>query len=177
MKQGRGKQKGKGFENKVAHIFTEWSGFKFRRVPLSGGWHKHIVTGDIFCVAEYEPEPKQPGIFMPFSLECKCAESWDFAHFFSDSEKSSLRQWWQQTSDDSKQSKKLPSLIFTKNYLPVFVMLRTHTFSKLAKLTHSSWKKFSHINFYISKSEQVTVLLLDDFLGWIDFQTLLKLTV
>lgn len=177
MRRGGGRQKGHGFENKFANVLTKWSGLKHRRVPQSGGWHKQVVSGDVFCVAEYEFDPERERIFVPLSWECKCAESWDFVHFFKDSDKPSLRQWWQQASDDAEQSHKLPALIFTKNYFPTFVMLHSRTFNRLAKLVGSSWRKFTHTTCQLSKNDQVVVLLLDDFLGWLSFETLLKLTV
>lgn len=177
MKRGRGRHKGHGFERKAAKVFTQWAQRPFKRVPQSGGWDKSIISGDLFCADEYSPKSPSHRVWMPLSLECKCAESWDFTHFFKDSDKSSLRQWWHQASSDTDQSKKLPALIFTKNYLPIFIMLRTHTLNKLAKLVGSSWKKFAHLNYQFSKIEQLTVLLLDNFLEWIDFETLLKLTV
>jgi hypothetical protein len=176
MKKGRGKFKGHGFERRLANVLTKWSGYAWKRVPLSGGWNKIVVSGDIFCVAEYGRNSGQERIVVPFSLECKCSESWDFVHFFKDSEKSPLYQWWQQASSDAKQAGKLPAMIFTKNFLPVFIMLHVRTLNKLAKLVGFSWKKFTYLSCQISQ-EQLAVLLLDDFLGWIDFRVLLKLTV
>lgn len=178
MRKGKGsKEKGHGFERRAAKIFTKWSSRQFKRVPQSGGWAKEVVSGDIFCVDEYDPKSASRKIWVPFSLECKCAESWDFVHFFKDSDKSSLHQWWQQASSDAIQSEKLPALIFTRNYLPIFLMLHTSTLNRLAKLVGSSWRMFAHLNWELSKSDKVTILLLDDFLGWVSFETLLKLTV
>jgi len=177
MRRGGGRSKGHGFERKVVTILGKWAGRPFKRVPQSGGWDKTIISGDIFCVDEYSPKDASRRVWLPLSLECKCAESWEFVHFFKEANKSSLRQWWKQASDDAQVSKKIPTLIFTRNWLPNFIMLHTRALNRLAKLVGPSWKKYSHINFQISKSDHVTVLLLDDFLEWVDFATLLNLTV
>lgn len=177
MKKGRGRNKGHGFERKTVKIFSDWSGRQFKRVPMSGGWDKDIISGDIFCADEYSPKSSKDRVWLPISIECKCAESWEFVHLFTETDKSTLNQWWAQSTSDADHSGKYPSLVFTKNWHPNFIMLSTKTFNKLAKLTKTSWRKFNHFNCYISKSEQVTTLLLDDFLGWISFETLLKLTI
>ena len=129
MKKGRGRNKGHGFERKAAKIFSDWSDRQFKRVPLSGGFDKEIITGDIFCVDEYGPKDPKDRVWLPISIECKCSESWKFVHFFTKTDKSTLNQWWQQSSDDAKQNGKCPTLVFTKNNFPIFIMLSTKTFN------------------------------------------------
>jgi len=124
-------------------------------------------------VDEYDPKKASRRIRIPLSFEAKCAESWDFVQLFKDSDKGPLHAWWAQASADAKSTDKLPALVFTRNYVPVFIMVRTSTLNKLAKLVGSSWKK-SAIKHRITK-ERVVVVLLDDFLGWVDFTTFLKL--
>lgn len=173
----RAKQKGRGFEAEVAKLFTKWSGLEHRRVPQSGGWDKKIVCGDVICRAEYESVAGQESIFVPFTWECKKREGWDFVQLFKDDEKCPLHLWWEQASGDSKKVKKLPALIFSRNYLPIFIMIGSRTANRLTRLTGRSWKEFTHMVHPITKKEQVVVLVLDDFLDWVPFQTLLKLTV
>jgi len=173
MRRGIGsKNKGRSFENKMANLFTEWSKHKFKRVPMSGGWEKEVVSGDIFCVAEYE---KSQDIRFPLSLELKCTEAWDFEHLFKGSDKNPIYTWWQQSTEDSKISKKIPALIFTKNYQPDFILLRLSILKKLNKLTKKTWEEFFYIHCFLG-GERVVVLLLSDFLGYINFSTLLQLT-
>jgi len=174
----RAKSKGRGFENEVAKLLTDWSGYKHQRVPQSGGWDKQVVSGDVFCQAEYASAPgPRESIFVPLSWECKKQEGWDFAQLFNDSEKCPLRVWWNQASTDAKGIKKLPALIFTRNYLPIFIMISTHTANRLVRLTEGTWKELPHIVFPVVRKEQTVIFLLGDFLSWVPFKTLLKLTV
>lgn len=173
----RSKTKGRNFEGEVAKLLTKWSGLEHRRVPQSGGWDKKIVCGDVICSAEYESVPDQISIFVPFVWECKKQENWDFVQLFKDDEKCPPHLWWEQVSSDSKRVRKLPALIFTRNYLPIFIMIGTHTANRLVRLTERSWKEFTHMVHSVPKKEQVVVLVLDDFLDWVPFETLLKLTV
>lgn len=175
----RAKSKGRNFEGEVAKLFTKWSGSEFRRVPQSGGWDPSISSGDVFLVAEYEAsrDPREPRVRFPLSLECKKQEGWDFVQLYKGDEKCPLHLWWKQTARDAKVSKKLPALIFTRNYLPIFIMIRTHAANRLTRLTSSSWKEFTYMVHPVAKKEQIVVLVLDDFLNWVPFETLLKLTV
>lgn len=176
MRKGGGKFKGRSYENDLANMFTEWSGLKWKRVPMSGGFQKSVVTGDIFCVAEYENDSEKDKIWIPFSLEAKKRQSWDLVQFFKDSDKFTVKDWWEQSSTDALLSKKYPVVIFTKNYCPDFIMLQTTVLNKLQKLVKASWKKFNYISYTMPADDNVIVLLLSDFLAWIDFTTLLKLT-
>ncbi len=172
------KEKGRRFEQDVADLFTKWSELKWRRVPQSGGWNKRVVSGDVFCEAEYIGGPRQKEvIFVPFSCECKKQEGWDFSQLFLGSDKCPIRRWWTQTTEDAKEIKKLPALIFTRNYLPIFIMVSTYNANRITRLTGQSWKKFTHFVCFASKKEQVVILLFEDFLSWVPFRTLLKLTV
>ena len=176
----RAKSKGRKFENEIANLFTYWAGSTFRRVPLSGGWQSSsVAAGDIFLVAEYEAtnDLNVPRVRFPFSVECKKQERWDFAQLFRDSEKCPLRRFWKQATNDAKKIKKLPIMIFTRNFQPTFIMLSTCTANRLARLAYGTWHDFDHIIVRMSEKDQVVIFLLEDFLGWISFETLLKLTV
>jgi hypothetical protein len=171
------KTKGRGFESEVARLFTNWAGSQFRRVPLSGGWQGGVVTGDIFLVAEYlascafgGPRPR-----FPFSLECKKQESWDFAQLFKGDTNCPLFTWWEQTKRGAKVTGKLPALVFTRNYLPIFVMVDCSTVVRINELVHSSWENLSHVTCCSSSDCCVVIFLLSDFLSWVPFETLLKI--
>lgn len=96
--------KGKMFERKIAHLFTDTFGFKFVRTPNSGGLY---LKGDIM------PEDRQ--IEFPFVIECKNHKTLSF------------NSWEKQLLGDMERTAKLGVLIFHKYnssedyaYLPVF---------------------------------------------------------
>ena len=174
MRAGGGRIKGHSYENKIAKILSEWSKVQWKRVPMSGGWgSKDIASGDIFCTLEFD---KKVPIITPISIECKATESWELVHFFKDTDSSPIGSWWQQSSDDAKKSKKIPIVIFSKNYFPNFIMLPSNILPKLTKLLKKKtlFDSCPQINCIVNKDD-ITVLLLSDFLSLVDFKTLLKL--
>jgi len=176
MRKGGGRVKGHTFENKVAKILTGWSKVSWKRVPASGGWgSKDIASGDIFCAAEFD---KKLSIIMPVSIELKKTQAWGFAHFFKDTDSSPVGSWWAQSTEDAKKSKKVPIVIFSKNYQPIFIMMATVTLDKLGVVAaeRDAWKRFPQINCLV-KGEAITVIKLEDFLSWISFESLLKLNL
>ena len=170
----RGRDKGREFELSIAKVFARWSGTPFKRTPLSGGWDPNVVSGDVFCVAEYEPKDTDR-IRFPFSIEAKDDESWDFVQLFKGTEKCPLKTFWRQATRDAKMTKKIPMLVFSKNWTPVFVMLQTPILERLSKIVGSSWKTLTYMVYSISPCEVIVFLLLDDFLKWADFEGVLKL--
>jgi len=168
MRRGGGKFKGRAYENEIAHILEEWSHMKWKRAPLSGGFQKTVVTGDVFCVAEYE---ETGNIRVPFSFEVKKREAWDLVQFFKDSDKFIVKEWWQQSCDDSAISGKQPILIFAKNYYPDLIMLRTSTLKKLHSLIGE--KKLPCIYYIMPENDEVIILRLSEFLDWISFEILI----
>ncbi len=172
----KGKDKGSGFELKIAKRFTEWSGVKFQRVPLSGGWNKVVVSGDIFCEPEYEPSPTTKQIVFPLSIECKNDESWELVQLFKDTDKSPIRLFWDQAINDALETNKIPALIFSRNWVPDFIMLKVDTLNQIAKKSGSSWKKLLHMTYPMSEDCQVAIMTLDLFFEWITFSSLLKLS-
>lgn len=83
------RDKGSAFEREVAKDFTERFNENFRRTPLSGGFDKNIVQGDIFCNNK------------KFSLVIECKNH----------KRLSIPQWWRQVRDDAKKWK-IPVLVF-----------------------------------------------------------------
>jgi len=175
MRSGGGRVKGHAFENEIAKLLAEWSNIPWKRVPMSGGWSaKNIASGDIFCTAEFDK--KSPKI-VPISIEIKKVQSWEFVHFFKDTDSSPIGSWWAQSTKDAIKAKKTPIVIFTKNYFPIFIILRVATLNKLDELVaeRGIWKEFTRINCTVA-GEFLIVIKLEDFLAWINFDTLLKLT-
>lgn len=60
------KQKGSSYERRIASLFSEiFKPLVFKRVPLSGGWDKTLVTGDLI------PWLEDVITYFAFSIECK----------------------------------------------------------------------------------------------------------
>lgn len=114
----KSRNKGSGYERKIAKILGNWwadDSELFRRTPMSGGWAKEKITGDITPV-------KEEGENFPFSVECKKQEGWEFHQFWS--KKSKFWSWWEQCTDDAKRSNKQPLLIFSRNRISDFMAVR-----------------------------------------------------
>jgi len=115
-KAGRmAKTKGGVFERKVGKLFEPWWDSKFFRTPMSGGSQlkfDYNLAGDI-CT---------PAKDFPFHVECKNQECLGKFHNFLVSAKSAVWKWWQQTTDECP-SDQIPILVFTKNHIPIFVMM------------------------------------------------------
>lgn len=110
----KAKNKGSTFERRMAKSLGDWWGSKFYRTPQSGGSvlkEGYELAGDITT----------PDSDFRLHVECKNQECWTM-HGFLTSEKSSVWKWWQQTLDDCP-ADRIPTLVFTKNHVPVWVML------------------------------------------------------
>lgn len=88
----KSRNKGQKAERELAKILSHWYGKELRRTPLSGGWAKDHVQGDIAGDADF-----------PLSVECKTHKKfrlewlWDF-----DCE---VQSWWEQTLKQCKLGK------------------------------------------------------------------------
>jgi len=109
------KTKGNANERFVAKRFQNWWGFgTFVRTPSSGGWgnKKEFKTeGDVV------PEDK----LFPFHLELKKQENWTLEGLFSD--KCIVWKWWNQARTECTPPRK-PMLVFTRNHMPQFCVLK-----------------------------------------------------
>lgn len=111
----RSRNKGAEFERQTAKVLSKWWGFDFHRVPASGGLHwgsSNNVAGDIVV-------PPEAGF--PFVVECKKREEWTIENLFLNNK--DIKNWWGQVVGDSKETGKIPMLIFTRNRAKVFVTL------------------------------------------------------
>ena len=108
----KSRNKGAGFERHIAKLFSEALGLTFRRTPLSGGWAQaaEVAAGDIVCVDDSA---------FAFCIECKKAEGWRTHSLLTDNHKW-FDNWWAQVVEECP-SGKIPLLVFSRNYLPVFV--------------------------------------------------------
>lgn len=110
--------KGNSFEIVVAKRLTEWWGLNFRRVPLSGGYDKRLVVGDLWIADRSATIEEIKGF--PFSIEAKNREGWDWNILFGPGN-SSLMEYWKQAKDDASKLDKIALLIFKKNFSPLYV--------------------------------------------------------
>ncbi len=118
--RGKGsKQKGSGYERRIAKILGEWWGEPFRRTPNSGGWDKQVDDGSVMATGDIIPPH---GSAWPFSVECKNQEGWTLEAIMSGRCVRFLK-WWEQCRKDARTVEKLPLLIFTRNRQPDFAAI------------------------------------------------------
>jgi hypothetical protein len=110
--------KGASFERKIAGYLSDWWGFQFRRVPLSGGYDKRFVVGDLW-IADGAASIEDIRGF-PFSIEAKNREAWNWDCLFGYGNKG-LVGYWKQAQDDARCLDKIPLLIITRNRAPIYV--------------------------------------------------------
>lgn len=110
------RNKGSGYERKVAKMMTDWwGGGNFSRVPASGGLHwgnDQRVAGDII------PPPESN---FPFVTECKKREEWTMEHILLNI--GQPKTWWEQVVLDARRVNLVPYLIFSRNRAKDFVMI------------------------------------------------------
>lgn len=107
-------KKGSKNERELADVFEQWTGYKFARVPRSGGlrWQRTLdTTGDII-VADTEHIHE-----FPFSVETKFHNEVNFWKILR-GQKSDLLEFWDQARGDATRSKKIPIVFFRFNGLP-----------------------------------------------------------
>jgi len=136
----KSKRKGRNFERVVAKILDEWwTGGKgeFHVVPCSGGlnWKtkKAITVGDIVGPNDF-----------PFVVSCKNTEIWDFNQLLGNKNKDStspLLKWFEEIRNEAEELYnktgiiKYPVIIFTKKYLPEYII-----YSKILNIELDSLK-------------------------------------
>ena len=119
--------KGHGFEREVAGIISKKYNitskkYKWKRVPLSGGFDKANFPGDIFTTHPYS---NQEGcIANKFSIECKFHKEWKFENLLNPSG-SKIIKWWKQAVSDARHGDKYPMLVFKKNNSHIYCMTYT----------------------------------------------------
>ena len=108
------KKKGSKNERGISDLFTEWTGYKFSRVPQSGGlnWHNKLSTGDIICTAD-----EHIGEFT-LSIECKFHNEIDFSHLIDGTLAKGTNKvihFWDQCVKDAERTKRIPCLFMRRN--------------------------------------------------------------
>ena len=114
-KAGRkAKRKGSSYERVLCKSFSEFWGAKFFRTPMSGGSqlkHDYNLAGDI----------STPDETFPYHVEAKNQEALKSFHNIFTSSKCPVWKWWDQCTTECPDGK-VPLLVFTKNYMPSFIM-------------------------------------------------------
>ena len=144
-----GRNKGAGFERKIAKDLTEWSGKTFERVFRSGGG---AAKGDI--APAYHS--------WPFVAELKNRESWNHHELFNN--KGNIWKWWKKVCEEARDADKYPLLIIKKNRHPALVILtRTDCLNLL------SWSLKDRNLTGSNRSDGVLAINLEDLRSHLDF--------
>jgi hypothetical protein len=152
------RSKGSRFENIVAKKLIETTDYKWKRVPLSGGWAKEKCSGDIVCTeADFN-----------FSIECKNQECWTFDSL---PELGPIEGWWEQAVNDSVALKKVPVLVFTKNRRGIYVMYDSRTLINYIDVDFK-WK--FHVAINHAKWGMLEIVTWDDFTEAISWELALN---
>jgi hypothetical protein len=111
----KAKRKGSTYERTLCKVFGALWGSKFFRTPMSGGSqlkHDYNLAGDI----------STPDETFPYHVEAKNQEALKSFHNIFVSKKCPVWKWWGQATTECPVDK-IPLLIFTRNYMPSFVMM------------------------------------------------------
>jgi hypothetical protein len=148
------RNKGSAFEREVAQAFTNTFNVSFRRTPLSGGWAKETIQGDITC-----GNPK-----FKLVVECKNHKTlW-------------LSEWWKQVDADTPPDK-IPVLIFKvstryhstktiklkRDIEGSYTLLRVDDFNRIRDTTKPTEmdKKLFHAPYYETRQISIAKILHD----------------
>ncbi len=111
--------KGHQFEREICNKLNKFfnikiNKYKFKRVPLSGGFDKENFPGDIYSLS--------PLRFAKYwSVECKFYKEWKLEELFNGNV-CNIMEWWEQSSQDAAKGDKLPILVFKKNHSQIYFM-------------------------------------------------------
>lgn len=156
--------KGAEYERKTAKVLGEWWGEDFNRTPASGGlqWgDDNRVTGDIVTPVD--------SVF-PFVIECKKREEWDFSQLLRDT--GEMEEWWEQVIRDSEKVSLRPFLIFSRNYLPDFGMMKATDFFSMMDESVPEGLNF----FTLAKTgyEDRVTFILEEFIEFVPKATIIR---
>ena len=114
--------KGHSFEREVAKFMNTtfaWAitkdSYRFRRVPLSGGFEKDIFPGDLVTLN------RDLDNALHISLECKFYKDWKLEDLINGNV-SMIYKWYAQAATDASVSGKTPIVIFKKNRSKIYIM-------------------------------------------------------
>jgi hypothetical protein len=151
----KAKNKGSSFERRIGKSLEGFWDSKFFRTPMSGGSalkYDYNLAGDL----------STPDETWPFHVECKNQEA--LGKFFTifTSDKCPVWKWWNQTVEECPENK-IPLLIFTKNYFPVFCLMKASFWFSIDHPTMDPSAELEHSAILFVR--EVVVVTLDRFLS------------
>ena len=157
-KSGRkSRNKGSSYERRLCKAFSEFWGSKFFRTPMSGGSrlrYDYNLAGDISTPAED----------FPYHCEAKNQEAFKGFHTLFTSNKCPVWKWWDQSTDECPEDK-IPLVIFTKNYMPSFVMMPLQLGSFLEESVNRAFGSSDEFDEFL-RVKTCCVMTLDRFIGF-----------
>ena len=111
----KAKRKGSTFERSLCKSFSDFWGSKFFRTPMSGGSqlkHDYNLAGDV----------STPDETFPYHVEAKNQQALKGFYTIFTSTKCPVWKWWDQCTTECPDDK-IPLLVFTKNYMPPFILV------------------------------------------------------
>ena len=149
------KRKGSKFELRVAKMVKDHWDVELVRTPLSGGWGKMRTKGDLVHNPETHPS-------FPFYFECRNREGWTLDQVIQGT--GQVAEWWMETRLVARDEGKIPLLVFTRNFNPIYV--------RVERLFLDS-SQYPHMILWNGSVESV-VCLFEDFLNWVGWEKLVK---
>lgn len=177
MKKGGQLNKSRNHEREVAELFTKAvypdGDGEFRRVPMSGGWDKKVVTGDIIPFRMSSTTDMIADRNFPFSIECKNWRKDNVNFLFSGlyTNESIIYEWMKQATDDCAHLLHKKPMVIFKFRKENVVMITHSVYGFLAGLFGHTNLRFYRIQIWDGrgKEEDLHFFLLKDFLEWIDW--------
>lgn len=138
--------KGNTYERAICRKLSEWwfpdkdfAGMRadklpFRRAWGSGGWDKREEPGDVKMIG---CDATNGALDFPFCVEAKNRQEWDFKQLIANNNGCPVWDYWIQAFHAAEVGSLEPLLIFTRNYHPDYVALRSTTF---VKLNAAAWR-------------------------------------
>lgn len=167
-----GKNKGNKAERMVAKWFSNWTGYEFSRVPMSGGlrWKKtDNISGDLTC-----SDPKHSRYFQ-LCVESKSYNDLDWDKLFRN-KKAQIQKFWEQCKSDSDRANKVPILFMRKNGMDkdMFYVFINYKTWKIIRSIHN--QKFTYPIVIINGGElnDKVVLINSGDLQKVDYKSLHK---
>jgi hypothetical protein len=178
MKKGGSRRKGNAFELHIAKCFTtafypDGDGI-FRRIPLSGGWDKSLLCGDLMALKGTTGKASTLDARFPFSIECKHHSGMKplFSSLYC--AKSDLFNWMAQAADDSEGHSKIPLVVFRAFRSEDLLCVRNMDYANLVEQFGDYDCQTVQVTLSLAglviEEERLRIMKLDEFLEWVDFQ-------
>ena len=164
---GRGsKNKGKGYERKISKLIGDWfCPEEMNQSDKPDRIHRTPTSGAIYYPGDIVDDKHE----LPFMVECKKSQSWDFGDLFR--EKSELWGYWLQCIMECPLSLKA-LLVFSANFKPDYFAMPSEAFRELEEYggdyLQTYWEVCNHSIPFGQLQQPLIVGLLKDFLEHFD---------